>query len=319
MNSSMKVGVFSLSILLLLAVIAGVAPAPVAAGVAGNYLYSLSNFDGTIPYTWARLYLDEKAGETYVADGTDIRVFNGNGMEIYSFNAEGLGNIQDITVDPDGNILFLTGGQSLSDFTIVKCNFRGEFLAVINVKDILPADVPSLRPDTLLLKRGHLYLVDKSAMQILMVDLKGKYVGRYDLVSILKLANKEKSGAEIVGFNIDGEGNMLFTVPVLFTAYQVSPDRKVKAFGAPGSSPGKFNIVAGITTDIRGYCYVADTLRSVVMVFDNTFKFVMEFGYRGAGKENLVGPRDLTVDGNGLLYITQLAKRGISVFRITYN
>jgi hypothetical protein len=64
---------------------------------------------------------------------------------------------------------------------------------------------------------------------------------------------------------------------------------------------------------------VADRLKSAVLIFDKNFKFVREFGYRGSKPDNLAGPRDLGLDAEGRLYVSQLASRGVSVFKITYK
>jgi DNA-binding beta-propeller fold protein YncE len=71
--------------------------------------------------------------------------------------------------------------------------------------------------------------------------------------------------------------------------------------------------------DDRGYFYVADRLKSAVLIFDRNFKFVREFGYRGSKPHNLTGPWNLGLDADNRLYVSQLASRGVSVFKITYK
>jgi len=90
-------------------------------------------------------------------------------------------------------------------------------------------------------------------------------------------------------------------------------------FGVSGSGPGRFGVVGGIVADEMGYTYVADRLKSVVLIFDGDFKFMKEFGYRGPGPDNLVGPKYLALDAQGKLYVSQLKDRGISVFKINKN
>ena len=88
-------------------------------------------------------------------------------------------------------------------------------------------------------------------------------------------------------------------------------------FGSPGSAPGKFGVVAGITTDKFGNVFVSDRLRSVVMIFDSKFNFQTEFGYRGTQPDSLIVPDDIVVDDEkGLLYVAQAANRGVSVFKL---
>jgi hypothetical protein len=59
-------------------------------------------------------------------------------------------------------------------------------------------------------------------------------------------------------------------------------------------------------------------LKSAILIFDKDFRFQSEFGYRGPRPGNLNGPRNLALDSQGRLYVSQLGK-GISVFQITYK
>jgi hypothetical protein len=63
---------------------------------------------------------------------------------------------------------------------------------------------------------------------------------------------------------------------------------------------------------------VADKLKSAVIVFDNTFTFQYEFGFRGDQPHNLTVPNDIDTDDNGNLFVSQGANKGISVFRMQY-
>ena len=78
-------------------------------------------------------------------------------------------------------------------------------------------------------------------------------------------------------------------------------------------------IFIGIVADDRGYIYVADRLKSAVIIFDKNFKFLHEFGYRGRKSYNLIAPNDLDLDNQGRLYVSQLASIGVSVFNVIYK
>ena len=91
----------------------------------------------------------------------------------------------------------------------------------------------------------------------------------------------------------------MFSVPVLFKVFEVAPDRSVRTFGRPGSSPGRFGVIAGVARDRQGNTIVADKQRSAVMVFDRDFNFLTEFGYYGSRPDNLVRPGELAT-GNEL-------------------
>ena len=107
---------------------------------------------------------------------------------------------------------------------------------------------------------------------------------------------KQLEDIDLNGFTVDSQGNMFFTVPVLFTAFRLSADGELTGFGRAGSGRGKFGVVAGIATDEMGYIYVSDRLRCVVLVFDPNLQFQTEFGYRGDQPSNLIVPDDLAID-----------------------
>jgi hypothetical protein len=210
-------------------------------------------------------------------------------------------------------------------------NYRGEHVSEIPLKN-LPKAFSKARPNRVVYAQGSLYLVDSASLLVVVVDERGFFERGHDLNKVLRPSlsreraqreldnvdwkKKRLEFIELNGFTVDGQGNMLFTVPVLFTAFRLSPDGGVETFGKSGSGPGKFGVVAGIATDDMGYVYVADRLRSVVLIFDSSLQFQEEFGYRGDRPSNLIVPDDLAVDRNGNIYVAQAANRGVSVFRL---
>ena len=291
--------------------------APSAEGVEVSYLYKLSNFTGTIPYDWVKVSLDNGPyKETYVVSGDSIRIFNDRGMEVYNFGTydSDLGAIYDIAVDPHGNMIVLSYNEGNSLITL--CNYRAEPISKLELKG-LPSQYSGYSPNRLFYRDGLLYLVATGAMIVIVTDTDGNFKEAYDLLALIGMEETERENAGIVGFNIDKDGNMLFTVPVIAKAYVMSPARNIREFGKRGSAPGKFGVPGGIVSDNFGNYYVSDTLRCVVMVFNKDFRFLKEFGRRGNRSYNLIGPRDLAIDDNGRLYVTQLRKRGVSVFQIT--
>jgi hypothetical protein len=292
----------------------------VIAGVETSFLYNLSNFSGPIPYNWAHLFVDQQRNEIYVVDpvGKDVTIFNDKGMEIYRFADDGsLGNPVDVAVKEDGNLLVLT--RVSFQPRIILCQFRGEPLSTLELKNF-PADYSNFSPDRMVYRQGRLYLLESQSKRLAVTGANGLFETGYDLDTVLDIEEKMRAEAEIGGFSVDREGNMLFTIPVLFSAYKLSPDGEATRFGGRGGgSPGSFGIVGGIVEDDLGYYYVADRLKHVVLVFDKNFRFQREFGYRGPSPENLIGPRNLALDAEGRLYVSQLRSRGISVFKITHT
>jgi hypothetical protein len=169
-------------------------------------------------------------------------------------------------------------------------------------------------------REGLLYFADPEAIQIVVTDMNGLYKRSYDVFSLLELEPKDKDRGTVLmtGFNVDGSGNMLFTVSVLFRAFVLSPEGKLKEFGEAGSLPGRFNIVSGIASDRRGNYLVTDTLKSAVQVFDNGLKFQYIFGDWDGKPGTLRVPTAIAVDDKDKIFVANGASRGISVYRLLY-
>jgi len=294
----------------------------VMAEVETSFLFSLSNFNGPIRYNWANIAIDAERNEVYIASAStrDVRVFNDYGMEIYRFDDDDhLNSAIDLALKDDGNILVLS--RNSSGPSVFLYNFRGEYLSDLEFKNF-PSDFSDFAADRLVYREGLLYLLDSNSMRIVVTDGDCSFRNGYDLRPLIDPLIPEKNkgrDAGVGGFSVDHAGNMLFTIAPYFLAFKLSPDRQIVAFGQPGSAPGRFGIVGGIVADDRNHYYVADRLRSVVMIFGEDFNFLKEFGYRGYRSDNLIGPSDLALDSKGRLYISQLRDRGVSVFQITYK
>ena len=286
------------------------------AAVNPAFLYTLSNFSGPVSFGRVSFFVDEERNETYVLDlGAGlVRIFDSHGMEVYQFGEEVVtGRLVDVAVEKNGDILGLS--KSIGKYSIVRFNFRGQPVSTFGLRN-LPAGFSGFSPDRMGYRNGRLYLLDSSALKIVTADAAGRAQKGYDLVALLEFDEKKRSALDVGGFSVDRQGNMLFTIPVIFAAYSLSADGKVRGFGKPGSAPGKFGVVGGIAADGRGNYYVADRLRCVVLVFDKDFNFLSEFGYRGTRPQNLIGPTDLVLDNKNRLYVSQVRKRGVSVFEI---
>lgn len=287
------------------------------AAVKGDFVYNLSDFTGTIPYSWSRVVADKERNEIYVLYQNTLRVFNEFGMEVYRFGDDlDLGQIVDVAVDKNGDIALLTYKESRSE--IIRCNYRGEAKSRIELKNV-PNEFSNFSSNRMVYQDGNFYLASLSDLKVVIVSEEGDFKKGYDLFSLLELEEKDRGNVEISGFSVDREGNILLTVPVLFKACILSPDGKLMWFGRPGSTAGKFNVIAGIVRDSKGNYLVVDKLKCAVLVFDKNFNFLTQFGYRGYKPGNLTAPDDIAIDNGDRIYVTQVVKRGVSVFRLTYN
>jgi hypothetical protein len=296
------------NLLAVAAVFAMVSPSAASAAFNVSYAYSLSSTTGIMRGTMGpRLSYDAQSKELYVSAEGMVKVFSPSGMEVFSFD-DVCAQAPAIAGFKNGEFLAIAQGG------LVRCNYRGEFAAKVEIAG-LPAGTV-VAGDVLAYVSGHVYIANTNAKKVLVLDDELKFVRSYDLGEIVGLAADDAEN-DIRGFTVDQSGNMLFTVPTQFLAYVVSPDGKFQTFGKKGSSPGKFNVVGPIARDESGYVYVADMLRSVVMVFDPSFKFVREFGYRGNKPWNLATPADMVV-GDGKLFVSSMnARKAVVVFKVS--
>jgi hypothetical protein len=283
------------------------------AQVTPTYLFTLSNFEGPLHDDWVRVYVDQERSETYVLYQNVIRVFNASGMEIFSFGDDlDLGQIVDVVVDAKGDILLLSYKDQAS--LVTRCNYRGIPIAPLPITG-LPAGV-TFYANRMALRNGLLYFAALNQSTIVITDVNGTFRRRIDMLALLEVPERDKVGAEMIGFTVDAGGNIFVTFPTLFKVYKLAPDGTLTSFGRPGSGTGRFGVIAGIVSDSQGDLLVADKLNCVVLVFDKDFNFISQFGYRGARPENLVAPADLAIDAKDRVYISQGRRRGVSVFAL---
>jgi hypothetical protein len=295
-------------------------PAPAAAPprprLAYAFLFGVSSLTGAIPSSWARLAYDRERDELFVTHGGVVRIFNRLGMEVYSFGADGdLGHVMNVALLENGDLVVLSFVEGVRQ--IIRCNYRGDRIETIEPRNLPRELTLPFEPDTVVVRGGSLYLAESGRLRVAVLDLTGAFQRWYSLGDILGLDPKARREAAFGGFDVDGDGSLLFTIPTMFTAFVVSPKGQIaRTFGVRGSSPGRFNIVGKLVRDDTGHSYVLDRLRSVVMVFDADLSFLGEFGYRGDDPENLVAPYDLVV-GNGKVFVSQARNRGVSVFQVS--
>jgi hypothetical protein len=275
-----------------------------------QYLFDLASMTGASESTWASVAYDREHDELFTVHDGLVHIFNSAGMETFRFGGDGdMGLVQRVALVEGGDLLLLT---NLNGRRILRTDYRGELLGPFEPKP-LPEEFAGFDPDQVLGQGNKLYLVETPKMRVVVTDLHGKVEQSFDLASQVRKKDPEiKIGMN--GFWADPKGNFFFTMPYAFTAFARSPTGELRQFGSRGSSPGKFNIVGAIATDERGTLFILDRLRSVVLVFDPSLRFVVEFGYRGDGPSNLIAPFDLGV-GNGKVFVSQARNRGVKAYQ----
>jgi hypothetical protein len=287
-----------------------------AAPVRVEYLYNLATSTGDVRSHGAPLAIDGPNKEVFaLADGV-VRVFNESGMEVYSFTPPPeVGGVQALSPLENGDLLLLGYARDEGRMAIYRANFRGEVVGRVELKGF-PPELEDFKFSTMGEGKGQIFLADLGAMRIAVTDLEGNFVKLYDVAEMLgEDIAKKRADYGLRGFRVNRDGSVLFTIQAMFRAYVLYADGTIRAFGQRGSAPGKFNVIAGIAQDERGYLYVTDILKSAVIVFDPEFRFSKEFGYRGRHRGAIVAPVDI-VAGDGKVYVSQFARRGVAVFKV---
>jgi hypothetical protein len=294
---------------------------PASAGMEAHYIYTLSDFKGTVEAPMAKLAVDHERDETYVIYQEAIHVFDVNGMEIYSFSDAdtSLGTVRDLVVLPDGDIITLAFVYEAGKLKIIRRNYRGEPVSEIEMKG-LPSGLADFNPTGMRYNNGLLYFVDPKLLQVVVTDLNGSFKKVYNVRPLLDLKPEEQTLGDVMftGFDVDAKGNMLFTISVLFRAYVLYPDGRLQGFGEAGSLPGKFNIASDIAADNRGNYLVGDKLKGAIEVFDKDLNFVYMFGDWGGKPGTLFSPSYIAVNRKDMVFVSQSGHGGVSVYRMFY-
>ncbi len=285
------------------------------AQVQATFLHTLAGFGGPLRYDGVRVSVDLEREETFVIYQNLVHIFNSSGMEVFTFgDGLDLGQILDVAADRDGNIILLSYKDSRS--AVTRCDFRGVPIGPIEIKN-LPAGL-AFGANRMIHRNGLFYFATLASSSVIVTDGDGQFRSHVEFLPMVEEDEKKKDGVESIGFTVDKEGSIFLTMPVLFAVYKFSPEGKLTTFGRPGSAPGRFGIVAGIASDSRGNLFLADKLKSVIMVFDKNFNFLTEFGRRGSRPANLFVPDDVAIDRRDRVYVSQARRRGVSVFGIAF-
>ena len=293
------------------------APAISHAVIKPVYIYKLSDFQGVIPYSEVMLSVDETFNEVFavhIGEGT-VSIFNHKGMETFIFGEDGsLGRIYSLAVRKDGNMVALSyNNPEKPEFRLL--NYRGEPVSKFKLKDP-PPEFEGFCPNRIIYKNEKIYMVSHGAMKVAIADENGKFIEGFDFYKLTGIGEENPEDAGLGGFAVDGKGTMYFTLPVPARAYTVSPEGVLRTFGKRGGAPGRFGVPFGIEADEEGNIYIADKLKSVVMIFDKDFKFIRQFGGWGRREHNLISPSGLVILRDQVL-VSQIGRMGVSVFRLS--
>jgi len=124
------------------------------------------------------------------------------------------------------------------------------------------------------------------------------------------------------GIALDAQGNIYIADSYNHRIQVLDPNgQPLRQWGSEGSGQGQFKEPWGVAVGPNGDVYVADTWNHRIQVFDNEGKFKFMWGLFGEAPEPmspgnvLYGPRDIAIDANGFLYISDTGNKRI----VKYN
>jgi sugar lactone lactonase YvrE len=153
------------------------------------------------------------------------------------------------------------------------------------------------KPYGVALHDGKIYVCDTNAT-VVVFDLKAKTFGA------LKGASGPGQLMQPINISVDAHGTKYVSDPV--RGQVVAFDRNdeyVKAYGVPGS----WRPVDAVAFEDR--LYAVDTANHLVQVFDlDSGKPVKTIGDKGETTEKLDRPTNVTIDGDGYVYVTDVSR-----------
>jgi uncharacterized protein (TIGR03663 family) len=108
--------------------------------------------------------------------------------------------------------------------------------------------------------------------------------------------------------------------------HQDADGNLIASFGGSGNQPGKFNDAWSIAVDAASNVYVADTFNHRIQKFDANGGFITAWGRPGATMDpgigpdtQFFGPRDIVIDSQGRLLVTDTGNKRVQVFDANGN
>lgn len=254
-------------------------------------------------------------GKIFVVDGVNqsIKAFNQQGIFIFSFGTAGAepGQLKTplgIDIDHNGKIYLADSGNSRVQIFSSKGDFLQEIKITLkgsNTPD--PTDVA----------------VNSNGKTMFVVDNENHCILKYDVGDGRLLKILGKPGIERMEFRYpflisSFKDKYIYVVDVINTRVQeLTLDGKfVRFIGDWGVEKGQFFRPKGVAVDLTGKVFVSDSYLGVIQIFsEGIFHSILVDSQTGEIRR-FTTPTGIFIDKNNNLYVTEMFKNKISVFRI---
>lgn len=252
-------------------------------------------------------------GQIYIVDrdAAEVNLYSASGVYLRHWGAPGKEKLlfsdpADVSLDPNGALFVAdTGNGRIQAFT-QGCNLIAAWTGSGSGRQFRrPVDVAVLR-------KGKTYVADIERPEILVVDEDGKVAG-----TIGAEGDGDGELRRPRALDLDAEGNLYVLDETLARVTKFGRDGAfVLRFGTKGSGEGQLDRPEGLDVDTGGNVYVADSGNGRVVKFDPNGKVLAVFGSRGSGDGQFEkGPFAVWVDTPGTVYVPDVARHGVQVFR----
>jgi DNA-binding beta-propeller fold protein YncE len=244
---------------------------------------------------------DATSAAGHLVDERDVHIFS-------TSEAATLGNPIDLTVEIAGGFV-CTDARADGGRTIVKLDFFGQ---PIPYAPVAVADVWS--PERLLVTQDGNYVTTDPTNRVLAKHeaKTGELLWKTDITEAL--------GGELVALGRPGEapdGKLLVPVPgIRQIAVFSAGGEYLTSFGTPGATLGRMAFPIGVACCPGGTIAVLDQMRHLVLLFDDQYRFISEFGSFGRGPADLYYPAAIAVSPDGLIYVAQGFEGRIQQFQL---
>jgi DNA-binding beta-propeller fold protein YncE len=223
--------------------------------------------------------------------------------------AAGLADPLDICVEASGGFV-CTDSRTAGGRTIRKLDFFGQLLP------FAPEPVTDLwTPERLLVTRDGNYVT---------TDPTNGYLAKHDAKTgalLWKRELKDSQSGELIALGRPGEapdGRLLLPFPGLRQIQVLSAEGEHETeFGTPGGARGRLSFPVGVAFCPDGSIAVLDRMRHVILLYDEHFGFISEFGTFGKGPQDLYYPAAIASSSDGLIYVAQGLEGRIQQLRFT--
>lgn len=250
----------------------------------------------------------------YVVDQGHNRivVFDTKGTYRFEFSVDiCCGSVQDLVVTSKGSILLL--GSTKDGLKLMGFDFDGLFLGEVNPN--IPSQGRPLKMTSLAIDDAdRVYILDESVPRIICLSADWSYTHDFPVMTDAD----EKTVRESSYGSLACVGDELF-LPVSSggVVFRYGIDGAfLGSIGHPGSKVGELNFPVAAQVVADGMILVLDMKRFAVLCYDETGRYIGEFGGLGVSPGWFYYPTWMAVDANDRVYISQVFKSRVQVCRV---